>query len=167
MKKYLLMLPALLAACTPHSDLQEWMHGQKEEASRSVVKSSPLEPPEIVAYNPPIFTGLHAFDNTRLNLARKDGQGPSAPDMDRAKEILEGFGLDKIKYVGSLKRNNRWLAFVRVENHVYTVKVGNHMGFSYGEVVDITPDKIVLRETIQNTEGNWIHRPAEIPLSIN
>ncbi|MDO5687129.1 MAG: pilus assembly protein PilP [Neisseria sp.] len=168
MKKYaLLMLPIILAACTPHSDLRSWMEQEKTQAAQSIAKAKPVEPPVHIAYEPPAFSGLNVFNATRLNVARTGDEGPNAPDFKRPKEILEGFGLDKVQYVGSLQKNGQWQGFVRVENHVYTVKVGNHLGSDYGVIQSITPDKIVLEETVQNAEGEWVHRPAEIMLVTN
>lgn len=168
MKKYVsLLLPLLIVACTPHSDLRKWMDEERLKAERQQVQPQTIEPPVYKEYDPPVFSGLHSFNPQRLTLARNEDQGPNAPDFKRTKEILEGFGLDKIRYVGSLKKGGQMHAYVDVDNHVYTVKVGNHMGSDFGVITAITADKIILDETIQNTEGEWVHRPAEVPLSIN
>lgn len=168
MKKYgWLLLPLVLAACTPHGDLRTWMNEEKANAAKTALKPRPVEPLVYTEYVPPLFSGLNSFDANRLSLARKGDVGPNAPDFNRPKEILEGFGLDRVQYVGSLHKNGQWLGFVRVEGHVYTVKTGNHIGSDYGVITQITPDKIVLQETVQNTEGEWVHRPAEIMLVTN
>lgn len=165
MKKISLSLMlVLLAACTQHGDLREWMDNERAQAEKVPVEKEKIAPVKDVAYNPPVFAGLHAFDPSRLTIARQAGQGENAPDFNRPKEILEGFGLDKIQYVGSMKKGGKWLAFVRVEGHVYTVRKGNYLGSDYGQVVSIDPNKIVLSETIENTSGEWIHRDAEIKL---
>lgn len=167
MKKYLLLtLPILLAACAPHGDLRSWMEQTKQNAENTVPKPKPVEPPVYMPYEPPEFFGLNAFDTSRLNLARSEDLGPNAPDFQRAKEILEGFGLDRVEYVGFTSSKGVNHGHVRVDEHVYTVKVGNYIGTDFGVITEITPDKIVLDETIQNAEGEWIHRPAEVPLSV-
>ncbi|MBR5941049.1 MAG: pilus assembly protein PilP [Neisseriaceae bacterium] len=167
MKKYLLLtLPILLAACAPHGDLRAWMEQTKQNAANSVPKPKPVEPPVYMPYEPPEFFGLNAFDASRLNLARTEDLGPNAPDFQRPREILEGFGLDRVEYVGSLAKGGVRHGYVKVEDHVYTVRAGNYMGTDFGVITEITPDKIVLDETIQNAEGEWIHRPAEVPLSV-
>lgn len=166
MKKYLLLtLPVLLAACTPHNDLHSWMEQQKEEAAKIMMKPRPpVQAPTYLVYELPTFDGPNAFDAARLTLAKTGASGPNAPDMNRPREILEGFSLDKIHYVGSLEKKGVWEAFVRVDNHVYTVKKGNYLGSNYGVIQSISADRIVLEETVQNTEGGWDHRPAEITL---
>lgn len=167
MKRYLLLtLPILLAACTPHGDLRAWMEQTKKAAEDTVAVPPPVEPPVYMPYEPPEFFGLNAFDAARLNLARSGNLGPNAPDFQRSKEILEGFGLDRVEYVGFLRKGGQKHGYVRVDDHVYTVRAGNYMGTDFGVITDITPDKIVLDETIQNAEGEWIHRPAEVPLSV-
>ena len=167
MKKYLLLtLPILLAACAPHGDLRAWMEQTKAAAQNAVPKPKPVEPPVYMPYEPPEFFGLNAFDASRLNLARSEDLGPNAPDFQRPKEILEGFGLDRVEYKGFLSKGGQNHGYVDVEGHTYTVRVGNYMGTDFGVITEITPDKIVLDETIQNAEGEWIHRPAEVPLSV-
>ncbi|MBO7554495.1 MAG: pilus assembly protein PilP, partial [Neisseriaceae bacterium] len=108
MKKYLLLtLPILLAACAPHSDLRSWMEQTKAAAQNAVPKPKPVEPPVYMPYEPPEFFGLNAFDASRLNLARSDDLGPNAPDFQRPKEILEGFGLDRLENVGFMKKSGQ------------------------------------------------------------
>ncbi|MBR6026196.1 MAG: pilus assembly protein PilP [Neisseriaceae bacterium] len=167
MKKYLLlMLPMVLVACTPHSDLRDWMKQEDQAAAKEAEgkKPKPVEPPVYKPYEPPEFSGLNAFDGTRLSLARNSDLGPNAPDLNRPKEILEGFGLDRVEYVGSWEKNGQRIGFVKIDGHVYTVRVGNHLGTDFGVVKEIRPNEIVLDETVQNSEGEWLHRSAEIPL---
>ena len=99
-----------------------------------------------------------------MSLARNSDLGPNAPDLNRPKEILEGFGLDRVEYVGSWEKNGQRIGFVKIDGHVYTVRVGNHLGTDFGVVKEIRPNEIVLDETVQNSEGEWLHRSAEIPL---
>ena len=169
MNKYLLMmlLPIALTACTKHGDLQRWMQDEKNKAAANVQKAREVTMPEVTPYEAPEFVGLNAFDPTRLSLARSGEFGPNAPDFNRPKEILENFGLDRVEYVAYYeKKGQPPHAYVRVDGHTYTVKVGNHIGTDFGEITEIHPDRIVLDETVQNAESEWIHRTAEVPLFI-
>lgn len=168
MKKQLfVLLPAvlLLGACTAHSDLRTWMEQEKQQAKSNLKQPEQFDPPAYIAYNPAPFSGLNAFNPQRLKMGQEVARGENAPDPNRKKELLEGYGLDKLQYVGSLNRRGEWLALIQVDNRIYTVKNGNYLGTDYGRVTNITPDKVTLEETIQDTEGEWVHRTAEITLA--
>ena len=53
-------------------------------------KHRPITPP--VAYTPPAYNGLNAFDYRRLENAPK---GNNAPNLNRQKETLEAFSFGK------------------------------------------------------------------------
>lgn len=165
----MMLVCVFLAGCTEHGDLQAWMSQEKDKAAQEQRKPEEFKPPVFDEYVPPSFSGLNAFDENRLSLARKKSTSSgNAPDFDRPKEILEGFGLDKIEYVGSLinVKQGKRLAFVKVDDHVYTVRIGNHMGSNYGRIISIDPDKIVLEESVENTNGDWVLKKAEKRLSV-
>ncbi|UOO82697.1 pilus assembly protein PilP [Uruburuella testudinis] len=163
--KYTILLAGLLAlnACTPaHEDLREWMNNTRTQAKAHALS---FEPPAIhpaQTYMPPNYSGLNAFDSKRLNVGQ---QGANAPNMSRPKEILEGFSLENLKYVGTLKSGNRISGYIEADGHVYTVRAGNYIGQNFGQIQSITDDKIVLTEVVEDTYGNWVFRNAELPLS--
>ncbi len=166
MKKVMLLLLAAwwLSGCQSHDDLNQWINNTKAAASKKVKQPETPTINAMTVYVPPAFVGLNAFDPGRLRVARQS-LGASAPDLARPKEILEGFGLEKIEYVGSLTKAGRQQAFVRVDGHVYTVREGNYLGSNFGRIVAIRPDKILLQETVEDLNGAWTVRPAEIMLT--
>lgn len=166
MKKNILLLSLLsTAACTPtYEDLSQWMTQTHKEAKSKII---PFEAPTVLPPKPYIpinHTGLNAFDSHRLNNMQS---GTNAPNLNRSKETLEAFSLENLRYVGSLNNGRKISGFIEVDNHVYTVYPGNHLGQNYGKIQSITPDKIVLLELIEDSYGNWIYRNAELPLSNN
>lgn len=165
MTKHITILAGLLAlsACSPaHEDLHQWMTNEQQQAKNRVIpfEAPTVNPPRI--YTPPTFTGLNAFDSKRLNVGQ---QGANAPNMSRPKELLEGFSLENLKYVGSLRKGSSISGYVEADGHTYTVKPGNYMGQNFGRIQSITPDKIILTEVVEDSYGNWIFRNAELPLS--
>lgn len=152
----------VLSACTPaHEDLSEWMDSTRKQAKAKVI---PFEAPAVgqpKSYNPPQFSGLNAFESKRLNSVQ---QGTNAPDTSRPKEILEGFSLENLKYVGSLTKGNQTKGYVEADGHVYTVSPGNYIGQNYGKIQSITADQIMITELIEDSYGNWAYRKAELPL---
>ena len=165
MMKKILVLSGLLflTACEGEpGDLREWVDHTKKEA---VKKIKPIELPQgvpMLTYTPPLQPTLDAFNSKRLSTNQK---GVNAPDLNRPKEVLEAFSLEGIKYVGSFKKNGVKLAFVQVDNHVYTVKIGNFIGQNYGQIKEINDDSIIINELVEDALGNWTFRPAELVLS--
>lgn len=163
--KFKILLPVILAvtACSPeHEDLRAWMNQTQQDAKKHI---QPFEQPTVnpaVTYIPPKTIGLNSFNAKRLSTGLT---GQNAPDTNRPKEVLEAFSLDKMKYVGSFTSGKQKTGYVEVDNHVYTVKTGNYLGQNFGRITAILPDKLMLTEIIEDANGNWIFRNAELALS--
>lgn len=81
-------------------------------------------------------------------------------------EELENFPLDSLRMVGIMERDNeRWGIIKDPSGTVHRVQVGNYMGNNYGRIQTITEAEISLREIIQDAQGRWEERVADIALS--
>jgi type IV pilus assembly protein PilP len=157
----------LLAGCAGEGEeLTAWMEQQRREIKPSV---QPLEPPK--KFDPQPYRGAQAvepFGVQKLTVALKqEARQPNsvlASEMNRRKEPLEAFPLDSMSMVGSLDRNGRRYALLRVDKLIYQVKVGDHLGQNYGRITRIDETQMVLREIVQDAAGEWIERPATLQL---
>jgi len=157
----------LLSACSPGLDeLQAWMDQQRREAKPNV---APLEPPK--PYDPEPYTAAQAvdpFSTQKLSVAlRIEARQPSsllAGEVNRRKEPLEAFPLDSMRMVGSVERDGRPFALLRVNELLYQVKVGDYLGQNYGRVTRIGETEVLLREVVQDAAGEWIERSANLQL---
>jgi type IV pilus assembly protein PilP len=160
-------MTALLAACgSENEELQGWMEQQRREAKPSV---QPLQPPR--KFNPQPYTGLQAvepFSTQKLTVALKqEARQPNsllAGELNRRKEPLEAYPLDSMSMVGSVARQGRPFALLRVDNLLYQVKVGDYLGQNYGRITKIDETQIVLREVVQDAAGEWIERSTNLQL---
>lgn len=166
MKTKFIILASLLtlSGCIQeHSDLQEWMQQVKQEAKAKIRPPQAPEKVEPVTYFPPQLTGTHAFDAQRLKAAF---QNASAPDMSRTKELLENYSLENLKFVGSIGTPGRLSGLIEAdvdgERRIYTVTPGNYLGQNFGKITKITTDKIDIVEVVEDAEGNWVNRSAEL-----
>lgn len=166
MKIKFLILASLLAlsACSQeYSDLQAWMDQTKQDAKSKIRPPEVPEKVEPVTYFPPQLIGPHAFDAQRLKAAF---QNASAPDMNRSKELLENYSLENLKFVGSIGTPGRLSGLIEAdiegEKRIYTVTPGNYLGQNFGRISKITTDKIELIEVVEDAEGNWVNRSAEL-----
>ena len=153
----------LLSACSEHDDLRQWMSNVKQQAIKSYPKQEIPSVNAMATYTPPNFVGLQAFNAERLKAGRQTGD--NGPNMNRPKEILEAFGLEKLAYVGSMTKGGKSIGFVKVDGHIYTVNIGNYIGQDFGRIVAIEPDQIIIQEMVEDTDGSWQHREGNITRS--
>jgi type IV pilus assembly protein PilP len=110
------------------------------------------------------------FSSQKLVQAIKNdakGEGNSeliAKERTRRKEPLESYPLDAMSMVGSLVKAGQPMVLVKVDNLLYQVKLGNHLGQNYGLVTKISETEVTLREIVQDAAGEWIERIATLQL---
>ncbi len=158
---------ALMAACSPeHDELREWMEQQRREAKPNV---QPLQAPK--KFDPEPYgaaQGVEPFSTQKLSVALKqEARQPNsllAAELNRRKEPLEAYPLDSMSMVGSVNKEGRPFALLRVDNLLYQVKVGDHLGQNYGLITKIAETEIVLRELVMDASGEMIERPATLQL---
>jgi type IV pilus assembly protein PilP len=161
----------LLAACgqSGQDELQAWM---KDQRAHTKPKVQPI--PEPKKFTPQAYTQESAtdpFSNQKLTqaLKRESSQSTSnaslvAPELSRRKEALEAHPLDTMVMVGSLVKNGKPVALVRVDNLLYQVRPGNYLGQNFGKIVKVGETDVVLREIVQDAAGEWIERTATLQL---
>jgi type IV pilus assembly protein PilP len=161
----------LLVACSQsgQDELQEWMRQQRAQTRPKV---QPI--PEPKKFSPQAYTqesAVDPFSNQKLTqaLKRESSQSTSnaglvAPELARRKEPLEAFPLDAMTMVGSLVKEGKPVALIRVDNLLYQVHPGNYLGQNYGRIVKVGETEVVLREIVQDAAGEWVERPAALQL---
>ncbi len=161
----------VLAGCapSPEDELRQWMADQRRKA---VPRVTPLAEPK--RYVPMAYTQAHAadpFSVQKLTQAlrremgsEKNGNALLMPEINRRKEPLESYPLDAMTLVGSMDRNGQKVALVKVDNLLYQVYPGHHLGQNFGRVTRITESEVTLREIVQDAAGEWIERAAALQL---
>ncbi len=161
----------LLSACSPsgQEELQQWMAEQRAQTKPQI---QPI--PEPKKFAPQAYTqeaSIDPFSNQKLTqaLKRESAQSSSnaalvAPELARRKEPLESYPLDAMVMVGSLVKEGKPVALIRLENLIYPVRPGNYLGQNFGKVVKVGETELVLREIVQDAAGEWIERTATLQL---
>lgn len=162
---------ATLAGCgaSGEDELRLWMAEQRSEMRPHV---TPISEPK--QFKPESYTQaslIEPFSKEKLTQAlKRDSAQPAtnnaliAPELARRKEALEAFPLDTMSMVGSLVREGKPAALIKVDNLLYQVRPGSYLGQNYGRVTKITETEVVLREIVQDAVGEWIERPAALQL---
>lgn len=165
-----LLAAGALAGCmgAEHEELQQWMAEQKAKTKPQV---QPI--PEPKKFSPQPYTqdtATEPFSNQKLAQALKRDSTTSttsaliAPELTRRKEPLEAYPLDAMSMVGSLVKQGKPVALVKVDNLLYQVKPGDYLGQNYGKITKVAETEVVLRELVQDAAGEWIERPATLQL---
>lgn len=160
-----------LAGCgaSGEDELRQWMNEQRSSVHPRVI---PLVEPK--KFIPQAYTQEGAVDPFNLQkltqaLKRDSTQSVAntaliAPELARRKEALEAYPVDSMVMVGSLRKAGQPVALIRIDNLLYQVRVGNHLGLNYGLVTKIDESEVSLREIVQDPTGDWIERPASLVL---
>jgi type IV pilus assembly protein PilP len=162
-----LAVALLLGACGSQQDeLQQWMEQQRREVKPSV---PPLVPPKKFDPEPyAVSDRIDPFSIQKLTGALKqEARQPNsmlAAELNRRKEPLEAFPLDSMSMVGSVVKQGRQYALLRVDNLLYQVKVGDYLGQNFGRITKITETDVALREIVQDAAGEWVERAATLQL---
>jgi type IV pilus assembly protein PilP len=160
-----------LAGCGSSSEdeLRQWMAEQKSQTRPRIAPIS--EPKNFRPESYTQMTAIEPFSNQKLTqaLKREATQAAAngalvAPELTRRKEALESFPLDAMALVGNLTRAGQPVALVKVDNLLYQVRLGNHLGQNYGRVTKITETEVTLREIVQDAAGEWVERTAALQL---
>lgn len=166
-----LAVSLVLVGCSKsgQEELQDWMREQRAQTRPRV---QPI--PEPKKFSPQAYTQENATDPFSMQkltqaLKRESTQSTSngalvAPELARRKEPLEAYPLDSIMMVGSMVRQGKPVALIKVDNLLYQVHPGNYLGQNYGRIVKVSETEIVLREIVQDASGEWIERPATLQL---
>ena len=112
-------------------------------------QKAPIEPlPEIKTVEPFLFNSenlRNPFVATEKaqDLEENKAENGIRPDTARPKEELESYELDSLRMVGTVNQTQTLWGLVRAaDGTIHRVKVGNHMGRNFGQVIRIKEDQI-------------------------
>ena len=126
-------------------------------------------------------TGNDGFDAAGQSYEAKSSLDPFMPliqekpatpsgtrESDRPRRILtplEKMSLSQLKLVAVVMGENLKIAMVEeATGKGYEVRIGTYMGKNGGQVVDIQPDRIIVREMVSDFKGTMTERFQEIKL---
>lgn len=160
----LLLLAVVVSACSsePNEDLRQWVKASDEQMTQQI---EPL--PEVAPYEGFTYAGDDLFEPFKprkvVDQNKKDGAN-KGPDLERRKELLESYPLDKLSFVGTLERTKTNYALIKADNTIHRVKAGNYLGQNFGRIVAINETEVLLKESIQDSEGEWKESDAALQL---
>jgi type IV pilus assembly protein PilP len=159
-----------LSACglTDENEIQQWMKDQRATMKPTAQKVE--EPKEFAPYAYEPHGQVDPFDPQKILMvvARQREERGSAsaikPDLERRREVLEGFPLDQIRMVGMMRQGGNNVALLETNGTTHMVRVGNYAGQNFGLVTRISETEVVLKEIYQDAAGEWVERPQKLEL---
>ena len=163
-------LTLLLAACGGgnEAELRTWMDDTRK-TMRPTTQPVP-EPKQFTPFSYEAKALIDPFDPQKMILAAaRQAQSRSStssirPDLDRRREMLEGYPLDQLKMVGTLRQSGNQVALIDAAGQTFMVRRGNYIGQNFGLVTKISETEVDLKEIVQDAAGEWIERPTKLEL---
>jgi len=161
---------ALLGACglSDEGEIQQWMTEQRQAMRPTAQKVE--EPKDFAPYAYEPHGQVDPFDPQKILMvvARQREERGSAsaikPDLERRREVLEGFPLDQIRMVGMMRQGSTNVALLEANGATHLVRIGNYAGQNFGLVTRISETEVVLKEIYQDAAGEWVERPQKLEL---
>lgn len=154
----------LIGGCTAdeHEDLKQWMQTQSQDMRPQLQPLPTLKAFPVVEYD---AMGLvDPFQVSRLEPEKRSGQAGKRPDDNRRREPLEAYPLETLKMVGLMMMNGRPVALIQADKTIHQIKAGNYLGQNFGVVTKIGETEVVLKELIEDANGDWVERVSTIQL---
>ncbi len=162
----MVLVAIAVAGCSGGSqeELQQWMKEETKDFRGRIPPLPKVKPYEPVAYDAAGIVDPFSQRKMIVESSRQQGGSGLRPDLDRAKEPLEAYPLESIKFVGSLTKNRQTHAIVSVDGTLQQVRAGNYMGQNFGVITKITETDLSLRELVQDPSGDWVERTSTLQL---
>lgn len=144
-------------------DIKVWMDEQSQTMRGKVEKLDPVIPYEPFLYDASSL--VDPFSPAKMVVSKQNKNAAGAPDQNRQREPLEAYDLEKLVMKGTLLKNKKMVAIVETpDKSTYSVQVRSYMGQNFGVVTKITDTGIELKETIEDSSGEWVERTTTLPL---
>lgn len=177
----LALILTLLAGCAERdmSDLKQFV----ETTKRTTPIRKPDPPPEIKPYEPFAYTAQGLKDpfvvspfaqeeelTMTQDVAMTPGSGYKGvrPDPNRVREELEKYSLGSLKMMGTVRAggsNDLWALILAPDNVVHRVQKNNYLGNNHGKIVNISEQRLDLKEIVVDGPGRWQEREAFLSLT--
>ncbi|HRY15285.1 MAG TPA: pilus assembly protein PilP [Candidatus Competibacteraceae bacterium] len=176
-----LLLALGLAGCAEQdmSDLRNFV----ETTKRTTPIKKPEPPPTIEPYKPFAYTAqglkdpflVSPFAQEEELLVTGDvtavpdsGYTGVRPDPNRVREELEKYSLGSLKMLGTVRMGGAeglWALIQAPDNVVHRVQKNNYLGTNHGKIINISEQRVDLKEIVPDGPGRWQERESFLSLT--
>jgi len=165
----IILAGAVLAGCSGANleDLEQWTATAYADRKPRVEPLPEIRPHEGYTYTATNLSDPFNEENLRPARPTSGGnRGDKGPDPTRRKEPLEAYPLDALRMVGTLVQDSKvWVVVRAPDGSVHHAQVGNYVGQNFGQIKSINEEKALVTELIQDPNGKWIDREANLSVS--
>ena len=162
----LVAVTALGACADAHGALISWMQAVRN--TTQPIRTTVPEPKHFPPFRYAAEEEIDPFSRKKLAAAFErlldSPRNGVAPDMQRARELLENFPLEQIQMVGHIRNTRTNAALLQVDSVVYQATVGSHAGQNHGRITSIKENEVVLTELVLDAAGDWTRRESSLRL---
>lgn len=170
----------VLSGCAQQdlTDLQQFV----EKTKRETPIRKPDPPPEIKPYTPFAYTAQGIKDPflvapfaqeeeleiTQEAAARAGNYNGIRPDPNRVREELEKYSLGSLKMMGTFRMGGAkelWGLVLAPDGVVHRIQKNNYLGTNHGKILNITEQRVDLKEIVPDGPGRWQERDAFLSLT--
>lgn len=155
----------MLAGCGEHrmDDLKRFIDNAHKDRKPRVDPLPRVKPHETFAYTASQLTD--PFFKGNLERSQPSHSKGNAPDLHRRKEPLEQYPLDSLRMVGTLSRGPTSWAVIRApDGTIHRAQQGNYMGQNFGQIMEVTTNKVFLVELVPGGNESWVERETNIAI---
>ena len=156
-----------LGGCTNNdmTDLQRYVESVLARQGGRIEELPPIRPYTAYVYQGSEIDPFAPFYDDEPEQQQQTASSGPQPDLDRNREELEQYALDSLRMMGTLERDGATWAIVRSpDSLIHRISVGNYIGKNHGKIINISEDRIALKEIIPDGQGGWTEREAALAL---
>ncbi len=90
------------------------------------------------------------------------------PDPNRVREELEKYALGSLKMMGTVQVSgvmDLWALILDPNGVVHRVQKNNYLGNNHGKIINISEQRVDLKEIVADGPGRWQEREAFLSLT--
>ncbi|HPF58038.1 MAG TPA: pilus assembly protein PilP [Candidatus Competibacteraceae bacterium] len=159
------------------------LRGFVETTKRTTPIRKPDPPPVIEPYQPFAYTAQGLKDPFLISpFAEEQEIGDIAdqpvapdgsytgvrPDPNRVREELEKYSLGSLKMMGTVRMGGTdelWALVLAPDNVVHRVQKNNYLGTNHGKIINISEQRVDLKEIVPDGPGRWQERESFLSLT--
>lgn len=162
-----LVLVGLTAGCAPQMDDLVAYTDQVKQTTQSRI-----EPYPEFTQQPAFIYGASEFRSPFMRPKREMAPivtqtkaNCTQPDLSRAREPLESYGIDALQLTGSFRSNGaNWVLFKTNDGNLYQAKVGNRIGLFFGRIINVQNNSVIIEELVPDGTGCWQRKETTLAM---
>lgn len=164
-----LLLPLLvvLTACTGsnNQDLRDYIADVKKRPKGTIEPIPTFRPYEAFSYSAVTLRSPFEQPVPEVEKVYVEASENVKPDLNREKELLEGFNMASLSMVGTLELSGAlWALVDDGVGGVHPVTKGNYLGKNHGRIVATSGNGIEILEIVSNGRDGWVERPRTLKI---